>query len=97
MYVVILIYSLCNDDWDVAQIEIMRLQEQGKVIYYQLYASTYENPQRRTFVVVIQDDFMRITTSKFSCNNSWALDSTFNTNQYGFPSLCRHYDRPRWN
>jgi hypothetical protein len=28
MYVIIFIKSLCNDDWDVARIEIIGLQEQ---------------------------------------------------------------------
>ena len=43
----------------------MRLQEQRKVIYYRPYALTNEDPQIMHFVVVIQDDFMKITTSRF--------------------------------
>jgi hypothetical protein len=37
------------------------------------------------FVVVIQDDFMKTSAQRFSATNSWVLDSTFKTNQYGLP------------
>jgi len=77
--------ALRKDDWDAAQIEIMRLQAQGKILYYQPYAPKNEDPRRRPFVVVIQDEFMRNSAKRFSGNNSWALDSTFKTNQYGLP------------
>jgi hypothetical protein len=36
-------------------------------------------------VVVIQDEFMKNLAQRFSGNNSWALDSTFSTNQFGLP------------
>jgi hypothetical protein len=77
--------ALRKDDWDAAQIEILRLQAQGKILYYQPYAPKNEDPRMRPFVVVIQDDFMRKSAQRFSGNNSWALDSTFKTNQYGLP------------
>ena len=77
--------ALRKDDWDAAQIEIMRLQAQKKILYYQPYAPKDENPRKRPFVVVIQDEFMRNSAKRFSGNNSWALDSTFKTNQYGLP------------
>jgi hypothetical protein len=77
--------SLRKDDWDAAQIEITRLQAQGKVLYYQSYAPMDEDPRKRPFVVVIQDDFMKTSAQRFSATNSWALDSTFKTNQYGLP------------
>jgi hypothetical protein len=77
--------ALRKDDWDAAQIEIINLQAQGKILYYQPYAPKDEDPKKRPFVVVIQDDFMRKSALRFSGNNSWALDSTFKTNQYGLP------------
>ena len=36
-------------------------------------------------MVVIQDEWMRDVGKRFSRGNSWALDSTFKTNQYGLP------------
>lgn len=77
--------SLRKNDWDAAQVEISRLQAQGKVIYYQPYAPTEIDPRKRPFVVVIQDEFMKSMAERFSRDNSWALDSTFKTNQYGLP------------
>ena len=76
--------ALRKDDWDAAQIEIMRLQTQGKILFYQPYAPSDEDPRKRPFVVVIQEEFMRKSAQRFS-GISWALHSTFKTNQYGLP------------
>lgn len=72
-----------KDDWDAAQLECRRLQDQGKVIFYQPYLPKDKDPRKRHFVVVIQDEWMRNVGRRFSNGNSWALDSTFSTNQYG--------------
>jgi glutathione synthase/RimK-type ligase-like ATP-grasp enzyme len=77
--VVIHLDSLRKDNWDVAQVEVLMLQAQGKVIYYQPYVPKEKDPRKRPFVVVFQDDFMRRVTQRFSHGNSWALDSTFKT------------------
>ena len=77
--------SLRKDDWDAAQVESIRLQQQGKVIFYQPYCLEHVDPRRRPFVVVIQDDFMRNVARRFSQGRSWAVDSTFKTNQYDLP------------
>ena len=61
------------------------LQEQGKILYYQPYAPAQSNPRKRPFVVVIQNEFMKDVAKKFSPGKSWAVDSTFKTNQYGLP------------
>ena len=71
--------------WIVAQDEISMLQELGKVLYYQPYAPKDIDPRKRPFVIVIQDEFMRDVAKKFSPAKSWAVDSTFKTNQYGLP------------
>jgi hypothetical protein len=77
--------SLRKDDWDAAQADVLILQAQGKVIYYQPYAPKKKDCRKRPFVVVFQDDFMRSVAQRFSHGNSWALDSTFKTNQYDLP------------
>ncbi len=74
-----------NDDWDAAQLECRRLQDQQKVIFYQPYLPKEKDPRKRPFVVVIQDEWMRNIGRRFSNGNSWAIDSTFYTNQYGLP------------
>jgi len=51
--------ALRIDDWDATNVEVMKLQELGKVIFYQKYCPKHEDPKQRPFVVVIQDDFMR--------------------------------------
>jgi hypothetical protein len=40
-------------DWDAAQVEITRLQAQGKIIFYQPYALKDKDPKKQPFVVVI--------------------------------------------
>lgn len=77
--------SLKIDDWDSAQVEVMRLQEQGKIIFHQPYTPKYSEQTKRSFVVVIQDEFMRGVAKKNSKNNAWALDSTFKTNKWDLP------------
>jgi len=53
MFFVILIDALRVDDWDAANVEVIRLQKQGKVIFYQKYCPKHEYPKQRPFVVVI--------------------------------------------
>jgi hypothetical protein len=77
--------ALRIDDWDAANVEVIRLQEQGKVIFYQKYSPEHEDPRQRPFIVVIQDDFMKTNAKRFSSGNSWAFDSTFKTNHYDLP------------
>ena len=72
-----------KDDWDSAQLECRRLQEQSKVIFYQPYLPKDKYLRKRHFVVVIQDEWMRNVGRRFSNRNSWAFHSTFSTNQYG--------------
>jgi hypothetical protein len=81
----VLLDSLRVDDWNSAQVEVMRLQEQGKVIFYQPYTPKHPEKMKRPFVVVIQNDFMRVVAKNFSKDNAWALDSTFKINQWDLP------------
>ena len=48
------------DDWDSAQVDVMRLQEQDKVIFYQPYAPKRLEKIKRLFVVDIKDECMRV-------------------------------------
>ena len=81
----VLLDSLRVDDWDSVQVGMMRLQEQGKVIFHQPYPPKHPEKTKRPFVVVIQDELMRIVSKKISKGNAWALDSTFKTNQWDLP------------
>lgn len=85
IFVYLLVDSLRQDDWDAANVELLHLQEQGKVIYYQPFDPNNKDRLKRPFIVVIQDDFMRECAMKFSMGKSWAFDSTFKTNPYGLP------------
>jgi hypothetical protein len=58
---------------------------QQKVIYYQPYAPKEKDPRKKPFIVVFQDDFMKSVSQWFLHGNSWALKSTFKTNQYDLP------------
>ena len=54
-----------KDDWDAAQLECRRLQEQGNVIFYQPYLPKDKDSRKRHFVVIIQDEWMRNVRKKF--------------------------------
>lgn len=77
--------ALKKDDWSALQVKITRLQAQGKVIFYHPCAVKDKHSRKQLFVVVLQDKWMRDVAKKFSHGNSWALDSTFKTNQYALP------------
>ena len=65
------------------QIQITRLEVQGKFLYYQAYAPTDEDPIKKPFVIAIQYEFINDSAKRMSATNSWALHSIFKTNQYG--------------
>jgi len=91
--------ALRLDDWDVANVKVIRLQKQEKVIFYQKYSPEHEDPKQRPFVLVIQNDFMKTNAIRFLRGSSWALDSTFKTNQYDlilYDSICCGCSKPRW-
>ena len=77
-----LIDAARNDDWDATQLELLGLQAKEKVILYQKYDKKHEDVRKIPFIVVPQDKFMRDIAKRFSTGNSWALDSTFKTNNY---------------
>ena len=85
MFCVTLIDAARKDDWDATQLELLGLQAKGKVIFYQKYDKKHEDVRKRPFIVVLQDEFMRDIAKRFSTGNSWALDSTFKTNNYDLP------------
>ncbi|MCO5611782.1 hypothetical protein L7F22_066041 [Adiantum nelumboides] len=61
------------------------LQNQGKVLYCQPYNPTASDPKDRSFILILQDEWMLEMGIRFSANNAWAIDSTFKTNKYGLP------------
>ena len=42
---------------------------------------TKESPPKQPFVMIIQDKWMLEMCMRLSCNNMWAIDSTFKINQ----------------
>ena len=89
MSCMILIDAARKDDWDATQLEIFGLQAKGKVIFYQKYDRKHEDVRKKPFIVVIQDEFMRDIAKRFSTGSSWALDSTFKTNNYDYHYTLR--------
>ena len=77
----ILLDSLRVDDWDSAQVELMRLQKQCKVMFHQSYAPKQSEKLKRSFLIVIEDEFISVVTKNISEDNAWILNSTFKTNQ----------------
>ena len=77
--------ALRKDDWNAAQLKCRMLLDRRKLMFYPPYLPKDKDWRKRLFVVVIQDEWMRNIGRRFSNGNSWALDSTFFTNQYGLP------------
>jgi len=65
-----------------AQEEVMRLQEQDKVVFYQPCVPKFPDKTKRQFVIVIHEEVIKDVAKKFSKNNIWALNINFKTNQY---------------
>ncbi|MCO5611756.1 hypothetical protein L7F22_066014 [Adiantum nelumboides] len=74
-----------DDDWATMYMEAKVLQNQGKVLYCQPYNPTASDPKDRSFILILQDEWMLEMGIRFSANNAWAIDSTFKTNKYGLP------------
>ena len=82
MSYMILIHAARKGDWVATQLEIFGLQAKGKVFFYQKYDKKHEDVRKRPYIVVIQNKFMRHIAKRYSTRNSWALDSTFKSNNY---------------
>jgi len=63
------------------------LRVDKSTVQNQEYCLKHDDPKQRSFVVVIQDDFMRGNAKRFSKGCSLAFDSIFRMNQYDLP-LC---------
>ncbi|KAI5077831.1 hypothetical protein GOP47_0007655 [Adiantum capillus-veneris] len=74
-----------GNDWSAMYMEALKLQAAGKVAYVQPYNPNALQDVNKTFVVIIQDDWMLQMCILFSQHNAWAGDSTFKTNVYGLP------------
>lgn len=55
------------------------------MFYVQPYNPHAIEEEKRPFVLIIQDEWMLQMAMRFSCHNSWAVDSTFKTNVFGLP------------
>lgn len=65
--------------------EAHSLMSIGEAIFYQPYAPNHPDEQRRPFVLILCNEWMRDVARQFSGGKAWALDSTFKTNQFGMP------------
>ena len=74
-----------DDDWANIHSQLHSWKENGVVIYFQAYDPDNEDPEKRPFVLFIQNDWMRELAIQITPNSAWAIDSTFKTNQYGLP------------
>ena len=69
-----------DDDWANIHSQLDSWKENGVVIYFQAYDPDNEDPEKRPFVLVIQNDWMRELAIQITPNSAWAIDSTFKTN-----------------
>ena len=73
-------------DWSLMMQDAYALRDLGKVAHVQPYLpGEYGSPARQPFILVLQDEWMLEMCERLSINNSWAIDSTFKTNQFGLP------------
>ncbi|KAI5064240.1 hypothetical protein GOP47_0020910 [Adiantum capillus-veneris] len=77
--------NFVGSKWGAMLAEALRLQELKKVIFVQPYSPQNPDENKRPFILLIQDEWMLQVALRFSCQNSWAMDSTFKTNIYGLP------------
>ncbi|EFJ28401.1 hypothetical protein SELMODRAFT_411147 [Selaginella moellendorffii] len=75
--------SIGEDDWSALHMEAQRLQTQGKVIFYQPYAPNHPDEDKRPFLLVLQDPWMRDCAKRFSVGSSWVVSRLLRGNQFG--------------
>ena len=71
-----------DDDWANIHNQLDSWKKNNVVIYFQAYDPDNEDPKKRPFVLVTQNDWMRELAIQITPNSAWAIDSTFKTNQY---------------
>ncbi|KAJ7559641.1 hypothetical protein O6H91_04G094800 [Diphasiastrum complanatum] len=77
--------ALSEEDWAALHLEAQALQGQGKVIFYQQYSPNHADEDKRPFVLVLQDAWMRDIAKRFSIGSAWVIGSIFKTIQFGLP------------
>jgi hypothetical protein len=71
--------------------DVLTWIEQDKIIFFQKYDPFNNLEDRRPYVMVIQTPWMQSLAKEITINSSWAIDSTFKTNQYGlllYAAMC---------
>ena len=74
-----------DDDWANIHSQLDSWKENGLVIYFQAYDPNNDDPWKRHFVLVIQNNWMHELAIQITPNSAWAIDGTFKTNQYEVP------------
>ena len=76
--------ALSEVDWSLMMQDAYALRDLGKVAHVQPYLpGPNGSPARQPFILILQDKWMLEMCERLSQNNSWAIDSTFKTNQLG--------------
>ena len=78
--------ALSQNDWTSMMQDAYALRDLGKVAHVQPYLPGDKgSPAKQPFILILQDNWMLEMCERLSENNSWAIDSTFKTNQFGLP------------
>ena len=71
-------------DWSLMMQDAYAFQDLGKVAHFQPYLHGPNGSRaQQPFILILQDKWMLEMCERLSQNNSWAINSTFKTNQFG--------------
>lgn len=74
-----------EDDWETVKEMVPKWIEKKMCIFYQPYSLEHPVYEKRPFVLVMQTPDMLERAKTITEGASWAIDSTFKTNQWGMP------------
>ena len=78
--------AMTKVDWALMMQDAYALRDLGKVAHVQPYLPGEPgSPAIQPFILILQDQWMLEMCERLTLNNSWAIDSTFKTNQFGLP------------
>ena len=77
---------MSNVDWSLIMQDAYAIRDLRKVAHVQPYLhDSSKTPTMQPLILGLQDQSMLEMCEKLSLHNSWTIDSTVKTNQFGLP------------
>ena len=83
--------AITKVDWSLMMQDAYALQDLEKLAHVQSHLpGEPRSPAIQPFILILQDQWMVEMCEQLTLNNSWAIDSTFKTNQFELQLYATH-------